>query len=187
MSWRIILGLVLLAAAIATGWSLWTHRDQRRPSDERSDRPDYVLKDFEVVALNKQGTEAFTLRAPLLNRRPDDQTMTLTTPLFFFPDKQGGHWQARSQTAWVSAKADEVRLKGDVRVDSPDNAPQPVKMTTSQLNVFPDKSLARTPELVTITRPGFILQGRGFETDLKTKQYQFNSQVRSTYDPSTSP
>jgi lipopolysaccharide export system protein LptC len=185
MTWRGVLAAVLLLAAIFSGWSLWKQRQRDSTPAARSDRPDYVLKDFEVVALNKQGQEAFTLRAPHLKRRPDDKTMTLDTPLFFFPDKDGAYWQARSRTAWVSAKADEVRLRGDVNIDSPTGAPRPVKMTTAQLNVFPDKSQARTPELVTVTQPGFILTGRGFETNLKTRQYQFNSQVRSSYDPST--
>ncbi len=184
MNWRGVVALVLLLAALISGWSLWKQRQHQKPSVARSDRPDYVLKDFEVVALDKQGKEAFTLRAPQLRRRPDDKTMTLDTPLFFFPDKEGAYWQARSRNAWVSAKADEVRLRGDVNIDSPPGAARPVKMATAQLNVFPDASLARTPELVTITQPGFILRGRGFETNLKTKQYQFKSQVRSSYDPS---
>lgn len=185
MSWRGLLGLLLLVAALFSGWSLWKQRQHDKPSAARSNRPDYVLKDFEVVALDKQGKEAFTLRAPHLKRRPDDKTMTLDTPLFFFPDKQGAYWQARSKSAWVSAKADEVRLTGDVNIDSPAGEARPVKMTTAQLNVFPDADRASTPELVTVTQPGFILRGRGFETDMKTRQYQFKSQVRSSYDPST--
>ena len=185
MTWRGGLALVLLLAAIFSGWSLWKQRQHQKPSAVRSDRPDYVLTDFEVVALDKLGKEAFTLRAPHLRRRPDDKTMTLDTPLFFFPDKEGAYWQARSQSAWVSAKADEVRLRGDVNIDSPTGAARPVKMTTPQLNVFPDSSRASTPELVTVTQPGFILRGRGFETNLKSKQYEFKSQVRSSYDPSS--
>ena len=185
MNWRGILTLVLLAGALITGWSLWKQRHQARPTAASSDRPDYLLKDFEVVSLNEQGKEAFTLRAPLLKRRPDDKTMTLTTPLFLFPDKQGAYWQARSKTAWVGEKAEEVRLRGDVNIDSPANDPRPVSMKTARLNVFPDKDLARTPDLVTITQPGLILRGRGFQTNLKTKRYEFKSQVRTTYDPST--
>lgn len=185
MTWRSGLGLLLLLAALFSGWSLWKQRQHDAPSAERSNRPDYVLKEFELVALDKQGKEAFTLRAPHLKRRPDDKTMTLDTPLFFFPDKQGAYWQARSNSAWVNAKADEVRLSGDVNIDSPAGEPRPVKLATTQLNVFPDENRASTPELVTVTQPGFILRGRGFETNLKTKQYQFKSQVRSSYEPST--
>lgn len=185
MNWRGILTLALLAAALITGWSLWQQRQQTRPAAARSDRPDYLLKEFEVVSLNEEGKEAFTLRAPLLKRRPDDKTMTLNTPLFLFPDKQGAYWQARSKTAWVSAKAEEVRMRGDVSIDSPVDDPRPVSMKTARLNVFPDKDVASTPDLVTITQPGLILRGRGFQTNLKTKRYEFKSQVRTTYEPST--
>lgn len=185
MNWRAVLVLALLAAALFSGWSLWKQSQHVRPSTPRSDRPDNVLRNFEVVSLDEQGKEAFTLRAPQLKRRPDDKTMNLDTPLFFFPDQQGAYWQVRSLNAWVSAKGEEVRLKGDVNVDSPAGDPRPVKMATVQLNVFPDANRASTPELVTVTQPGLILRGRGFETDLKTKRYQFNSEVRTTYDPST--
>lgn len=185
MNWRAALTLALLLAAIFSGWSLWKQHQHFKPSAPRSDRPDYVLRDFEVVSLDEHGKEAFTLRAPQLKRRPDDKTMTLETPLFFFPDKEGAYWQVRSQNAWVSAKGEEVRLKGDVNVDSPPGDPRPVKMATAQLNVFPDANRASTPETVTVTQPGLILRGRGFETDLKTKRYEFNSEVRTSYDPST--
>ncbi len=185
MNWRVGLGLLLLLAAVFSGWSLWKQHQLDKPAAARSDRPDYVLKDFEVVSLDKQGKEGFTLRAPHLKRRPDDKTMTLDKPVFLFPDKDGAYWQTRSRTAWVSAKADQVRLKGDVNIDSPPGTARPVKMVTSHLNVFPDKSRASTPAVVTVTQPGFILRGRGFETNLKTKQYKFKSQVRSSYDPST--
>ena len=105
MNWRAILTLTLLIAAIFSGWSLWKQHRHERPSVARSDRPDYVLRDFEVVSLDEHGKAAFTLRAPQLKRRPDDKTMTLQTPLFFFPDKQGAYWQVRSQDECYAALA----------------------------------------------------------------------------------
>ena len=43
--------------------------------------------------------------------------------------------------------------------------------------------LAQTDDEVTVTQPGSRLTGRGFETNLKTKEYTFKSQVRSIYEP----
>lgn len=185
MSWRGILTLVLLVGAIVSGWSLWSQRVERDTTQTDGGRSDYVLHDFELIALDDQGKEAFTLRAPKLARSPGDRTLTLSTPLFLLPDQQGRHWQVRSSTGWVSAEGDEIRLRGNVRSTSPAQDPTPVAMNTEQLNVFPESNRMASPVLVTITQPGSILRGRGLEADLDTKRYRLLSEVHSRYAPSS--
>lgn len=182
MSWRTALGLLLLVAAILSGWSAWRNRDISAPARIAADRSDYIMKDFEMIALDKEGKEAVTLRSPEMHRNPKDQTFDITTPLFLLPDDQGKYWQMRSQTGWMSAKGEELRLLGDVRGTSPEGAAEPTLFQTQRLNVFPNKNVAASDDTVTITRPGSILTGRGFETNLKTKEYEFKSQVKSTYE-----
>ena len=87
MNWRGVLTLVLLVAAVATGWAVWRQRTPEPVAAVADARPDYVLHDFELVALDKLGKEAFLLRAPELSRDPDDRTLTIATPLFLIPDK----------------------------------------------------------------------------------------------------
>ena len=183
MNWRLGLGLMLLAAAILSGWSAWKQRDVAEPEAISSDRPDYLMRDFEVISLNEQGQESMTLQAPQMQRDPRDQTFTIATPLFLLPDDQGRHWQMRSKSAWVSAKADEIRLTGDVRGTSPQQAGVPSILETQRLNIFPRKDLASTDDPVTITQPGSILTGVGFQTNTKTQQYQVKSQSKLRYVP----
>jgi lipopolysaccharide export system protein LptC len=183
MSWRTALGLVLLVAAVLSGWSAWRNRDMPPPARVAADRSDYVMKDFEMIALDKRGKEALTLRSPEMHRNPEDQTFDITTPLFLLPDEQGKYWQMRSQRGWMSAKGEELRLTGEVRGTSPEGAAQPTLFQTQRLNVFPNKNVAASDDTVTITQPGSILTGRGFETNLKTKEYEFKSQVKSIYEP----
>ncbi|MEO6264354.1 MAG: LPS export ABC transporter periplasmic protein LptC [Luteimonas sp.] len=183
MSWRSILTLVLLAGAILSGWSVWTHRADKSSDQAARGRSDYVLHDFELIALDGTGKESFTLRAPLLQETPGARTMELTTPLFLLPDAQGNHWQVRSQTGWVSEKRDEIRLRGKVRTTSPPEDARKVTMNTEQLNVFPDSNRATSATVVTITQPGSILRGRGLEADLASKRYVLKSEVRSRYAP----
>lgn len=181
MNWRALLTLVLLLAALFSGWSLWTHRVGDDAAKRGSVRSEYVLHDFELVALDRSGKESFTLRAPRLQQTPGARTMDLTTPLFLLPDKQGRYWEVRSRTGWVSGDQDEIRLVGDVRTLSPKEDPRPVTMNTEQLNVFPETERASSPAIVTITQPGSILRGRGLDVDLATKRYKLHSEVRSTY------
>lgn len=184
MNWRFGIGVGLAVIAAAIGWSTWTHRagDAAVPAAS-SARPDYVMHDYEMVALNKQGAESVTLRGPLLERSALDHTASLTTPLFLIPDNNGDHWQLRSKTGWLSADANELRLRDDVVGTSPDGIGTPTTLTTTQLNVYPQKDLASTPAQVVVTQPGSILSGVGFETNMKTRHFVFKTQVKSRYAP----
>ena len=106
MSTRLLLGLVLLVAAVFSGWSVWKHRPVERvkTADARSD---YVLQDFTVVVLDKQGREAFTLEAPRLARHPGDRTMTIATPVFHVPVAPAKGQAPTREAGWV------VRAKTD--------------------------------------------------------------------------
>ena len=144
MSWRGVLGLVLLVAAVLSGWSAWKQRDVPEPDMSSVERSDYLMRDFEMISLDDQGKESMTLRAPEMQRSPKDETFTITTPLFLLPDSEGQHWEMRAKSGWVSAKGDELRLTGDVRGTSPQQAEVPSTFDTQRLNVFPRRNLAST-------------------------------------------
>ncbi|MFC7300667.1 LPS export ABC transporter periplasmic protein LptC [Cognatiluteimonas weifangensis] len=182
MNWRTTLTLLLLAGALVSGWSVWMHRGAAETGAGSGGRSDYVLHDFELVALDDAGRESFTLRAPRMARDPGDRTMAMQTPLFLLPDSENHYWQVRARSGWVAADGKELRLRGDVRVDGPPQG-RKVALRTEQLNVFPDRDLATSPAVVTITQPGSILRGRGLETNLASKRYELKSQVHSRYVP----
>ncbi|MCW4453495.1 LPS export ABC transporter periplasmic protein LptC [Flavobacterium sp. MXW15] len=184
MSWRSVLGIALLLAAIVSGWSAWQQRDAITVAATDEGSSDYVLRDFEIIALDEQGKESTTLRAPTMERSRSDETMTIDQPLFLLPDRDGRHWQLRARTGWVSAKGEEMRLRGDVSGDSPRDGDIPVTtFRTQSLDVFPERNLARTDDKVTMTRPGIMQTGVGFEADLKSSQYRLLSQVKTRYEP----
>lgn len=181
MSWRGTLILLLMAGALLSGWAVWKHRRPPPQTATANDRPDYVLRDFELTALDGQGKESFTLRAPSLERRPNDDTMSMASPVFQVPDGTGKHWDIRSKQGWVSADQNEIRLIGEVKVNSPADDLRPITMNTERLNVFPGQSRASTDAVVTIVQPGSILRGRGFAVSTTTKRYVFRSEVKSSY------
>jgi lipopolysaccharide export system protein LptC len=183
MSWRGVLTLVLLVAALVTGWAAWRQRAPGPVVAAADARPDFVLHDFEIVALDKQGKEAFVLRAPELARNPDDRTLSIATPLFLIPNKEGARWHLRSKTGWVAADNSEIRLRGKVVATSPPGDSRPSTMKTEQLNVFPDTDKASSPVLVTVTNPASTMQGTGMRADLATNRIQLLSKVRMSYEP----
>lgn len=185
MNWRALITALLLAGALISGWSVWTQRSREAAPAGAPARSDYVLIDFELIALDAQGRESFTLRAPRLARHPEEDTLDIATPLFLIPpgERAGGDaWEVRAKHGWVSADGDELRLRDDVQGVSTGDGPR-TTMATEQLNVYPEARRASSPGQVVITRPGSILTGRGLRLDLASKQYSFTSEVHQRYVP----
>lgn len=183
MSWRIWLSLLLLAAALATGWSLL--RQTGSPvAPVPGGRADYVLEDFQLISLDPQGRESFTLRAPRLARDPAVRTLDVRTPLFVIPPRPGSDgtpWEVRSDTAWVSAEGDEIRLRGDVVATTTSAEGAPVRVDTQRLNVYPETKRATSDVQVSVKRPGFILNGQSLEAHLDTKRV-FLKDIKARYE-----
>ena len=185
MSWRGIFTALLLVAVLATGWMRWLQRDREPARNAAQRRPDYVLSDFELIALDKKGQESFTLRAPKLERDPDAETMTIATPLFVIPPAQGSQnqpWEVRSQTGWVSPEGKELRLRGQVTAQSTNKDGKPVSVATEELNVFPDEQRATSSAPITLRQPGFTLNGRGLDADLKANNIALKSDIKGRYE-----
>jgi lipopolysaccharide export system protein LptC len=183
MSWRGILTLMLLIGALLSGWALWQQRQPKPLTQADSGRPDYVLHDFELTALDSEGKESFTVRAPNLVRRAGDESMTLDTPLFLMPNGENKHWEIRATKGWVSADQNELRLTGAVKANSPPEDLRPTTMNTEQLSVFPRQNRATSEQLVTLIRPGLIMTGVGMRANLKTRQIQLRSRVEAKLSP----
>jgi lipopolysaccharide export system protein LptC len=185
MNWRAPLTVVLVLAALVSGWSVWKQHRQDQAPVVSGARADYVLEEFELVSLNKQGKESFTLRGPRLAREPSKKTIDIATPVFVIPPGEsasGQAWEVRASNGWVSPDGDELRLRGNVHGTSVGAGPQ-TTLATQEMNVFPETRRATAPGKVVITRPGSILSGRGLQLDLASKRYLFKSEVRHRYVP----
>ncbi len=184
MSWRGWLTIVLLLAVIASGWSVWTHSTESQ-DDSAARRPDYVLRDYEIISLDSEGKESFTLRGPELQRDPGAKSMSLQTPLFLVPDRSGAYWEVRAKHGLVPEDGKELRLRGDVVAISPAQVKPPTRIETTELNLFPRDNRASSSVAVTITRPGLTMRGRGMEANFNRQQVTLLSDVHSRYVPAT--
>ena len=69
-----------------------------------------------------------------------------------------------------------------VRADSLDQQGRPVRIATEELNVFPNAQRATSPAKVSMTQPGFILNGRGLDAQLDAKRIVLQSDVKARYE-----
>lgn len=185
MNWRVVATALLLAAAAASGWLLLSDRDAppTDPGTAEGDRPDYALEDFEMVALDAEGRESFTLRAPSLARDPGTRAMAIATPLFLIPSSEDGGdgWEVRAHTGWISPEGDELRLRGDVQARSDGAVRSTTTIATEALDVFPEDDRIASTEPVTLVQPGSTVRGTGLEGDLAASRYILQSEVNIRY------
>lgn len=181
MSRRTLLGLALLAAALITSWTAWRNRERDQVPAAPVQRSDYVLRDFELVMLARDGSESLRLTAPELQRRREDESADIVQPVFVMPADQGS-WRLQADTGWIAADGDLVRLEGNVAADSQGDNPSQASLRTDQLELLPAQDQARTDARVTLTQPGIIQTGVGMDADLKNRTYRLRSQVNVRYD-----
>ena len=184
MNWRAGLTIVLLLAAIACGWSVWTH-SLGSTETTISTRSDYVLHDFELVSLDSQGKESFTLRGPRLQRDPGAKSMTLDTPVFQVPDRHGNYWDVRALRGLVPDDGKQLQLRGKVVATSPEQVPPPTRIEADELNLFPGENRATSATVVTLTRPGLTMRGRCLQADFDRQQVSLLSDVHTRYVPTS--
>jgi lipopolysaccharide export system protein LptC len=184
MNGRLVLTCVLLLGALLSGWLVLRNHNQGSAHQTHGGQSDYVLRDFELIALDDTGKESFTVRAPLLQQTPGAKTMELTTPLFLLPDVDGHYWRVRSRTGWVSERRDLLRLRGNVVTTSPTEDKRSIVMKTRQLNVYPNTRKATSAAVVTVTEPGLTMRGRGLDADLAARRFTLLSQATARYVPS---
>lgn len=179
----LFVGALVIGAAV-TSWLAWDHRKQP-PLPSLAARSDYVLHDFQLVALNAQGQEHITLRAPRLDRLSSDESIELTQPEFLLPDSDGRHWTLRAPAGWASAKGEQIRLSGGVVGNSPEGAAmRPTEFSTDTLSAEPGNNRVHTADAVQIRQTGLSMTGVGLELDTVTRELRLLSQVRTRYESS---
>jgi lipopolysaccharide export system protein LptC len=180
----LLLSAILIGVATVAGIAVWQMRPAPRPPVPGLSRSDYILRNFELTALDAKGGESFSVAAPYLERDPGGKSLSMRLPAFSFPDRKQGRWQATSDNAWIAEKGVEVRLNEQVRMIGP---PSPsgdrTRFETEHLQVFPKQDLALSEDPVTITRADSILRGTGLRADMKSHHIQLLANVKGRYAP----
>ncbi len=181
---RRYVALGLLALASSAGLALWQLQPPARPRPHEPIRSDYILGNFELTSLDSAGKESFSVRSPHLERDLHGKSLTLQSPEFSFPDKDGGRWLATSRSAWIAEKGVEVRLLDQVELIGP---PTPTgdrtRFNTQRLQIFPKADQARSDDPVTVTRADSILSGTGLRADMHSHHIQLLADVKGRYAP----
>lgn len=178
--------LLVLVAAASSVWVWQLRDDDEPPTLVGPPRSDYLLFDFELVALDGDGAESFYASGPSLSRHPHLGTLDIIDPRFSSPDASGDIWTSSARRAHINSEGTRLDLLGDANVVGPESrAAEPVRLRSEVLTVFPREHRVSSEQPVTITQPGSILKGTGLRADLNTRRVELLSNVESRHAPPT--
>ncbi|WP_240601681.1 LPS export ABC transporter periplasmic protein LptC [Oleiagrimonas sp. MCCC 1A03011] len=188
---RLIASMVALALAIGVVQLLvwWLQPTRNNRMDAGPPRSGYTLHDFTLYGYGDNGKLSYRLQAPRLERREGDDSLYLNQPKFLLPPKRapGEPWTGHSDYGWVSAKGDELKLQGAVKMRRKAYAgTAAASIDTSDVTAWPKKNKVQTDEHVVMHQGTATMTGIGMRADLDTKHMELLNDFHGTFKPSTS-
>ena len=181
----ILFPLALLALlALLT---LWIERSVQPPEKKldgstRHD-PDYILNNFTTTRTDINGNLKYVLSAEEMRHYPDDDTTELQKPHFTQFSVEKPYTKIESDRGFVSGDGENVQFLNNVKVVRQEFRDRgEMTVTTSFLNVVPDKEVATTDRPVTIHQaPDTVINATGMIYNKKLKTLELQSRVRAHY------
>ena len=177
---RWVLSAVLLTAAGASGWFLYT-LDFDGDSTERvaPDAPEAYMENFATVEMDGAGRPRRRIEASYMAYHAD-RTVELTDPRYVLFSDEGEPWHVQSERARVSPDGSVLWLMGKVDIWRNDAAgTRDLDIRTEHLVVQTESEYAETTEAVTIRTPMSVSSGVGMRAWLDETRFELLSQVRT--------
>ena len=92
-------------------------------------------------------------------------------------------WDVFADTGKIPPDGKMVELSGNVIILSKDPGKPETSIRTTQIDLFPDETLARTNKKVGIMRDGQKVNGTGMEAHLDTSEVKILSNVNGKFVP----
>lgn len=154
--------------SLLAGLSWWLSIDQASSPQilktDASQKADYFLRQFEVIAMNQQGQPQRELQATFMQHFPADDSTELTAPVMHLHSSDKPSWRIESEQGYVSADGDLVLLDGAVDIRRP-AAPgfDAIQIHTRNLRVQLPNDYAETDEAVDIKSGIHKMNGVGMQ------------------------
>ncbi|MDX1570674.1 MAG: LPS export ABC transporter periplasmic protein LptC [Xanthomonadales bacterium] len=177
---RIAAFVILIALAIITRILVLRDQQSERPAGLPEARSDYALLDFELTAMDHSGQRSFNLVAPRLEKDPTDESAKVVEPKVDLYDEAELNWRVTADTGWVRGDGGEIRLSGNVALESQHS--EPVTVNSEALVIFPERRQVTTPAEVVLRRQNNTMTGKGLRADLESNRWELLSDVKTRFD-----
>lgn len=186
MSWRGLLGLVLMLAAAGGSWVLLQNSTAPAPQPGRQGaaQPGYYLSDAAILGTGADGRQLYRLEATSIQHLPAEDRVALSAVVVRYSDGSQPDWFARADEGTIVEQGNLIRLSGDVVLqDGNANQQEKLLIETGTLDFRPRDRSASTEDAVRITRPGLVMTARGMTADFDAERLQLLAEINGRFSP----
>jgi lipopolysaccharide export system protein LptC len=185
--WRLSMTLVIgVFFAFGTFWlvQLMNRGEEDMLADKRLNEPDYIIEQFSIVRMAKDGKPSYIVSGDKLVHRPIDDASEIDKPVVRNLSSTHPPMDMKADHARVDENNSRVQLKGNVQIDrAAQDKGQAMQMTTQALTVYPDEDRMETNQAVQIVQGGATATGAGMKANNATRQVVLQGRGRIVYPP----
>jgi len=178
--------VIAVFVAFGTFWllQLLNRGEEDMLADKRLNEPDYIIDQFSVVRMTKEGKPSYIVAGDKLVHRPIDDSSEIDKPLVRNLSSTHPPMDITAERARVDEYNTRVKLQGNVKIDRAAQGKSPaMQMTTQALTVYPDEDRMETDQPVRIVQGGTTATGSGMKANNATRQVELQGRGRIVYPP----
>lgn len=185
--WRLSMTVVFgVLFAFGSFWlvQLMNRGEEDMLADKRLNEPDYIIEQFSVVRMGKDGKPSYIVSGDKLVHRPIDDASEIERPVVRNLSSTHPPLDMKADHARVDENNSRVQLQGNVQIDrAAQGKGQAMQMTTQALTVYPDEDRMETRQAVQIVQGGATATGAGMKANNATRQVELLGRGRIVYPP----
>lgn len=180
---RLLIALIIVAPLLVWwGFGGNTLTQTTALREETSSTYDFFMRDTESRYWGEDGSLQRSWESQEMHHYPARNSSQLLEPIAHMPQQDGGTYKIRANNGWLLDDQSEIQLAGDVEVNHNPQSGSGSVLTTSTLNVFPQRDYAETDAPVTLTRNGERTDSTGLEVYFDERRVELLSNVRGRYN-----
>ncbi len=179
-----LISLVVFVVVAVIAWWLAIGENENDKLLQQAQTNRYVevfINDFEVTAMNQNGTPAYILNGDYLERYNNSDETRIEQPVFQLL-KSGKQWRVSAEYALVNDKNDTIDLKNNV-IMTQQNIEPGITIRTQSMQFHTKTQIAQTQALVEITQGKSQLSSSGMIYNNITSELELSSSVSGFYLP----
>lgn len=163
------------------------HANQPVKIAEKTTIDSYVIGAI-YTEYNSKGQIKTKMTAEKITHYQPQGTSVIEKPFIITYAADRTPWHIHADKAESDATGKKIILQGHVTIhEFPTKAHSETTIKTTELTLFPKKSLAETNKPVTLSQPFMSMDGNGFIANLKTGRYELKSESKVIYQPDQQP
>ena len=179
---RILLVVLLIAAALAWVISRGPDDLMYQPAVVKTHEPDYSMSGFTATLMDHQGLPAYRVRAESMRHYSDDMIAYWSHPQVSFLRQGQDVWTITADEARSPDQEDYIELDGDVRLKQVGDQVDLREVTANEMILYTKDQVIRSDGDVSLIHSAGETRGTGMRADLQSRRIQLLSNVSGEYN-----